>query len=336
MATLRIAVDAMGGDFAPNVPVEGAVMAYRNGIDVVLVGKEKVVKRLLEKHGLPDIEVFDAPEIVGMDESAVTPLRKKRNSSLMVAAKLVKEGVAGAMLTAGNTGAAMAASLAVLKTARGIKRPALVALFPNKSGSWTALLDVGANVNAKPEVLFQFAIMGSYFVNEVLEIDNPRIGVLSIGEEKGKGNEVIRKAYKILSESSLNFVGNVEGGDIFTGKVDVIVCDGFVGNVVLKACESLASFIIGMLKDEIKRKTITKLGAFLAKPAFETLYYRTDPNTYGAVPLLGINGGCFIAHGASSAKGIANGIKVARSFLERKVLDKIIARLSETNVERVE
>lgn len=326
---MPIAVDAMGGDLAPQSAVEGAFRAAtQDRSSVLLVGDRVRVEAELRRYGDAHgrIEVVHAEEVVGMDEPAITPIRKKRRSSLRLCAELVKEGRAQAMVTAGNTGAAMAAAKMVIGTVAGVDRPALAAVLPNAAGR-TVLLDVGANVDSKPIHLREFAIMGHFYAREVLGTQAPRIGLMSIGEEEGKGTDLTREAYKLIKSTGLNFVGNVEGRDVFSGKVDVMVCDGFVGNAVLKSAEALAELIRRMLREEIAAAPGGKLGYLLAKGAFERFRQRTDYTEYGGAPLLGINGGCFIGHGRSNAHAMQNAIRRAVEFsnarLDSKIRDKI-------------
>lgn len=326
---MPIAVDAMGGDYAPQCAVEGAFRAAtEDGASVILVGDrarvEPELKRLGDHGGR--IEVVHADEVVGMDEPAITPIRKKRRSSIRLAAELVKDGRAQALVTAGNTGAAMISAKMVIGTVAGVDRPALAAVLPNQKGR-TVLLDVGANVDVKPVHLREFAVMGHFYAQEVIGTPSPKIGLMSIGEEEGKGTDLTREVFKVLKTTGLNFVGNVEGGDVFNGSVDVIVCDGFVGNVVLKSAEALAEFILKMLRSEIEATPRAKMGYLMAKPAFDRFRQRTDYSEYGAAPLLGINGGCFIGHGRSNARAMQNAIRRAEEFstaqLDAKIRDKI-------------
>lgn len=326
---MPIAVDAMGGDLAPHCAVAGAFRAaVEDGCSVLLVGDQARVEAELRRLGDPGgrIEVVHAEEVVGMDEPAITPIRRKRRSSLRLCAELVKDGRAEAMVTAGNTGAAMAVAKMVIGTVAGVDRPALAAVLPNATGR-TVLLDVGANVDSKPVHLREFAVMGHFYAQEVMGTLSPRIGLLSVGEEEGKGTDSIREAYRLLKTTGLNFAGNVEGRDVFSGKVDVIVCDGFVGNAVLKSAEALAELIRRMLREEIAGAPGGKLGYLLAKGAFERFRQRTDYTEYGGAPLLGINGGCFIAHGRSNARALQNAIRRAMEFstarLDRKIRSKI-------------
>lgn len=326
---MRIAVDAMGGDHAPEAVVRGALLAAReDGASLLLVGDRERVEAELRRHGggSDGIELVHAEEVVGMDEPAVTPLRRKRRSSIRVCAELVRDGRAQALVTAGNTGAAMIAAKVVVGGVEGVDRPALAAVLPNPRGR-TVLLDVGANVESKPEHLREFAVMGHFYAQEVVGTPAPRIGLLSIGEEEGKGTDLTREVFRVMQTTGLNFVGNVEGGDIFNGSVDVVVCDGFVGNVVLKSSESVAALIGSLLREEVGRGLAGRLGYLLARPAITRLKRRTDYAEYGAAPLLGVQAGCFIAHGRSSAKAIRSSIRRAVEFcaaeLHLKIRDKV-------------
>jgi glycerol-3-phosphate acyltransferase PlsX len=328
---MRIAVDAMGGDYAPASAVAGAFQAaVEDGAAILLVGDRARVEPELAKLGDHQgrIEILHAEEVVGMDEPAITPIRKKRRSSLRLCAQAVKEGKAQAMVTAGNTGAAMIAAKMVIGTIAGVDRPALAAVLPNQTGR-TVLLDVGANIDTKPQQLREFAVMGHFYAQAVLGTAAPRIGLLSIGEEEGKGTDLTREVFKVLKRTGLNFVGNVEGRDVFNGAVDVIVCDGFVGNVVLKSAESLAELFGRMLREELGRSVRTKLGYLFAQPAFESFKSRTDYREYGAAPLLGIDGGCFIGHGRSNARAIQSAVRRAVEFSAAEVHRQIHAKVAE-------
>jgi glycerol-3-phosphate acyltransferase PlsX len=323
---VKIAVDAMGGDFAPRAAVEGAVSSYReDGTVVLLVGHRDLIGAELLRHGIDDqaIEIVHTDEVVAMNEPAITPIRKKRRASVRVCAELVRDGVAQAMVTAGNTGAAMASAMLVMKTLPGVDRPALAAVLPTSTGRRTVLLDVGANVSTKSHNLRQFAVMGHLLAHEVLAVESPRIGLMSVGEEEGKGTQLTREVFKVLEATGLNFVGNVEGSDVYSGELDVIVCDGFVGNVLLKTSESLAEMVGGMVRAAVAGSWRSRLGAFLAMPALETVRRRIDPEEYGAAPLLGVQGGCLIGHGSSSAHGIRNAIRRAVEFAQADVVGKI-------------
>jgi glycerol-3-phosphate acyltransferase PlsX len=331
---MPIAVDAMGGDFAPQCAVAGAVRAaVADRASILLVGDRARIEAELARH--PEaarldgrIAIVHAEEVVGMDEPAITPIRKKRRSSIRICAETVKDRRAEAMVTAGNTGAAMIAAKMVIGTLPGVNRPALAAVFPNPHGH-TVVLDVGANVDSKPEHLREFAVMGHFYAQEVIHTPSPRIGLLSIGEEEGKGTDLTREVFRVLKTTGLNFVGNVEGRDVFNGSVDVIVCDGFVGNVLLKSAESLAELMGRMLREELSRGLRSKLGYLLSRPGFDRFRQRVDYAEYGAAPLLGISGGCFIGHGRSNPQAIHSAIRRAVEFANAKLDRKIGEKLAE-------
>jgi glycerol-3-phosphate acyltransferase PlsX len=331
---MRIAVDAMGGDFAPRAAVQGSFLAAaEDGVSVLLVGDRGAIGRELDRLGGSSdrISVVHAEESIGMDEPA-TSVRRKRRSSLTVCAELVRDGQAAAMVSAGNTGAAMVAAKLLIGAVAGVDRPALAAVFPNRRGR-TVVLDVGANVDSRPEHLRQFAVMGHFYAREVIGTTRPRIGLLSIGEEGAKGTDATRSAYRALAATGLNFVGNVEGGDVFAGTVDVVVCDGFVGNVLLKASEAMAGLVVGMVREELLRTSRTRFGGWLARPAFANFARRTDYAEYGAVPLLGVDGGCFIGHGRSNARAIRNAVRRAVEFCEADLSNKIRDKIAELHAE---
>ena len=326
---LRIAVDAMGGDHAPRAAVEGACLAaVEDGANVILVGDQHRVQAELDRlrRPCPRVEIVHADEVVEMDDPPITPIRKKRRSSMRICAQLVKEGRAQAMITAGNTGAAMITAKMVIGAIAGVDRPALAAVFPNANGR-TVVLDVGANLDSKPEHLRQFAVMGHFYAQEVLGTASPRVGLLSVGEEDVKGTDLTKEVFRVLKTTGLNFIGNVEGRDFFNGNADVVVCDGFVGNAVLKAAESLAGLFGKMLRQSLQKNARTKLGAVLAKPAFDELKRQLDYAEYGAAPLLGVRGGCFIGHGRSNPRAIRNAVRRAVEFcaadLHNKIRDKV-------------
>jgi glycerol-3-phosphate acyltransferase PlsX len=328
---VRIAVDAMGGDHAPHEIVKGAVLAATEyPIEVLLVGQEEVVHKSLAgiNSTARNIEVVDAREVVEMDDNALTPLRRKRNSSVRVCANLVAEGRADAFVSAGNTGATWTSARAVMGMIEGVSRPALAAILPRLKGH-TVLLDVGANVDAKPNHLREFAVMGHFYAQMLFGIEAPRVGLLSIGEEEGKGNELTKETYRVLKETGLNFIGNAEGRDVYNGNADVVVCDGFIGNVVLKASEALGDFVSTTLREEIMRSWRRKIGGFLAKSAFEGLKKRMDYSEYGGAPLLGVKGGCIVCHGRSNAKAIKNAIRVARNFAINRIDAKIRTKVGD-------
>lgn len=328
---MRVAVDAMGGDNAPSVEVDGAVAAAREfGIPLTLVGDKEFLGQELAKHdtkGL-DILIKHASEVVGMHDSASDAVRKKKDSSIRVAFDMVKAGEAGAVVSAGNSGATMAAGMFVLKRVKGIDRPAIAQIFPTLKGQ-TLVLDVGGNVDCKPLHLLQFAIMGEVYARYVMGIDNPRIGLLSNGEEESKGNELTRETHAILKRIPFNYAGYVEGRDIFNGMVSVVVCDGFVGNVVLKLSEGLAEAVGRMLKDEIKQSLMSKIGYLLARRAFQNFKKKVDYTEYGGAPLLGIDGVGMICHGGSNAKAIKNAIRFAFEYSKKGVNQRLAEKLEQ-------
>ncbi len=332
---MKIAVDAMGGDNAPQAVVAGAVQAARDfNAGVILVGIEKVVREELSKYPhaktLP-IEVQNASEVVDMLDSPATVFRRKKDSSIRVANELVKNGEASAVFSAGHTGAAMSTSLFVLGRVEGVERPAIATFMPTVKGT-SIVLDVGANVDCKPNHLLQFAIMGEVYAKYLLKNPNPRVGLLSIGEEETKGNELTKEAFKLLTETSLNFIGNVEGRDVMFGSADVVVCDGFIGNVVLKVSEAVAEAVGLFLKQGIERSQISKLGYLLMRPAFQSLKRKVDYAEYGGAPLVGINGISIISHGRSSGLAVRNAIRVAADLAASEV-NKHIREDIEKNME---
>ena len=328
-----IALDAMGGDYAPDSNIKGAILfAKETNIGVYLVGDKKILKPKLKEYGgegLP-IEIVHAEDVIEMHEPPSIAIRKKRNSSMYIAAKLVREGKAQAFVSAGNTGAAMAVSKFIVGSAPGIERPGIAVAFPTKKGKPTVLIDVGANVDCRPRHLVYFAVMGHTYVKEILKSsDNPKVGILSIGEEEGKGNELVKDTYPLLKMSNLNFIGNAEGRDIFTGDFDVIVCDGFVGNVVLKTSESLGSIIVEMIKQEVEKSLVSKIGAALMMPALKRFKKKADFAEYGGAPLLGTKGTCIITHGRADEKAIKNALKVASEFEETHFNDILSQNIKE-------
>ncbi|MGH2670039.1 MAG: phosphate acyltransferase PlsX, partial [bacterium] len=306
-----IAVDAMGGDHAPQPEVEGAIQAAREyGVGVQLVGPEDSLRRHLRRRhadSLP-IEVVHAGEVIGMEESPVKALRRKPDASVRVAACQVRDARADGMVSAGNTGAAMAAVKMELGTLPGVDRPALASVFPTKRGTVAVMVDVGANVDCKPQQLQQFAIMGEVYYRVMFGVARPRVGLLSIGEEASKGNEVVRETHRRLKESplSFDFVGNVEGRDVYGGDVHVVVCDGFIGNVALKISEGMAEAIVAMLQEVLSSTLTAQVGTVLSRQAYEDFKKRLDYSEYGGAPLLGVRGVCVICHGRSNANAIKN------------------------------
>ncbi len=320
-----IAVDAMGGDGAPQAIIRGAVEAVTKlGIPVLLAGPYKRLRREMGRFRmLPSgLELVDAPDVVGMQDPPVSVLRGKKNSSLTVCAELVHAGRARAMVTAGNTGAAWVAAKATLGMIAGVERPALAAVVP-KNGGQTLILDVGANVECKPHQLVQFAVMGSLYATGVLGVQSPRVGLMSVGEEDTKGGPKTRERNQILKAAGIRFVGNMEGGDVFSDNVDVIVCDGFTGNVILKVAEGFGEMVVSMLMEEARQSPMYGAGLLMAKGAFRNLRSKVDYSEYGGAPLLGVNGACLVGHGRSNAKAIRNAIRFANSYAASGVIETI-------------
>ncbi len=322
----RVALDAMGGDQAPAVNVEGAVTAARElGLSVVLVGEEQEIGRSLERHSTSGlgIAICHAPETVGMQESPSAALRKKKRSSIRVGLELVRRGDADAFISAGNTGAVMATALFTFGPVPGVERPAIALAVPTLRGN-SIVIDVGANVDCKPRHLLQFAIMGDVYARQIIGKTSPTVGLLSIGEEESKGNELTREAFKALEElPSINFIGNIEGREVFRGAADIIVCDGFTGNVALKISESAAEFFGALLKEELSKGMVGMVAGLLARGAFRRFKKRVDYTEYGGAPLLGVKGVCVISHGRSTAKAIKNAIRVAAECAESRVIEHI-------------
>jgi len=336
--TGKVVLDAMGSDHAPHVEIDGVLAAARDfGIGVILVGQVHRVEPELRRCGWRGdgdrgIELVDAPEVIAMDDPVATSVRRKKKSSLRVGTKLVTEGRADGFVSAGNTGAAMATAKMVIGTLPGVDRPALAALIPTKSGRPVLLLDVGANSECKPHHLAQFAVMGDAYSRSVLGTVKPSVGLMSIGEEEAKGNDLTKEAFPLLRQlPELNFVGNVEGRDVFSGMVDVIVTDGFTGNVMLKLSEGLTEAMLSMLKRELTTSAVTKAGAVLAKPAFRNIKRRLDYTEYGGAPLLGVRRIVVIGHGRSNARAIRNAIRSVREFSEHRASDRIERGIAETS-----
>ena len=328
---MRIAVDAMGGDHAPQVNVDGAVAAFREfGISSLLVGRADELARLLADagHRGPEIEVVHAASVVTMADPATAAIRRKRDSSIRVAADCVRDGRAEGLVSAGHTGAAMVSAKMVIGTIEGVDRPALATILPNLTGH-CLLLDVGANPDAKTQHFKEFAVMGSIYAQLVFGKPSPSIGLMSIGEEDTKGSDRTKEAFRVLKETGLNFIGNVEGRDVFNGKVDVIVTDGFTGNVILKVSESLSEMVEQLLRDEIKRTLKASVGFLLSRTAFRRFKSRLDYSEYGGAPLLGVRGCVIICHGRSSAKAIKNAIRFAAEFSRRRLAEKIQSSIAD-------
>jgi phosphate acyltransferase len=341
--TGRVVVDAMGSDRAPHPEIDGALAAARDfGVRVTLVGQPERVLPELERCGWrrdgdKGVEFVEAAEFIGMDEAVATAVRRKRKSSMRVGARLVADGHADGFVSAGNTGAAMATAKMVIGMLPGVDRPALAALVPTKSGRPTLILDVGANSDCKPHQMAQFAIMGDAYSRSVLGTPRPSVGLMSIGEEEAKGNDLTKEAFPLLRElSSLNFVGNVEGRDVFTGQVDVIVTDGFTGNVMLKLSEGLQEAVISMIKRELSASAITKAGAMLARPAFQNLKKRLDYAEYGGAPLLGVRRIVVVCHGSSNARAVRNAVRNVKEFSEHGALERIERGIAGTSARDLE
>jgi glycerol-3-phosphate acyltransferase PlsX len=321
---MRIAVDAMGGDFGPKATVPGAMRAAEDfGLDILLVGLESVIRREVDRTELKKsrISVIDAPDAIGMGDSLLA-FRKKKASSIRVAAQLVKDGRADAFVSMGNTGAVVYLSRDVLGSLKGVDRPALALLVPGVEGQ-TLLIDVGANANCQPHNLVQFAIMGKIFMEAVVGVKDPRVGLMSIGEEKGKGNDLVRETFDRLQAVPLRFIGNVEGKDLFSGIADVIVSDGFTGNVALKVSEGVVQSVLSMARHEITKNIFAKLGYLLMKRHLKKIYKRVDYSEYGGAQLLGVDGVCIIGHGRSNPAAVRSAILRAREFVANRVQEKI-------------
>jgi glycerol-3-phosphate acyltransferase PlsX len=324
---IKIALDVMGGDRGPAEAVAGAVMASReDGAEVLLVGRRAAIDAELAKHGgaTTGVEVVDAADVIEMGEQPAPAVRAKPDSSLVVGVDLVRSGRAAGFVSAGNSGAVLVASLLALKRIRGVDRPALATLFPTLSGH-CLVCDIGANPDCRPEQILQFGIMGATYLERVFDRPRPRVGLLSNGEEDSKGNALAREAHVLLRDSGLNFVGNVEGTDLFHHKADVVVTDGFTGNVVLKAAEESATFLAELIRQEAKRDLMGMIGGLLLKPAFARIRRRVSYDEYGGAPLLGIDGVCIKAHGRSNARAIRSALRVARHAAERGLPDAIRA-----------
>jgi len=323
---MKIALDAMGGDYAPSTTVEGAIRALQEdrNLEVILVGDKEEIEQELKKqeYSGDQITIMHASQTVEMGESPLTALRKKKDSSIRIAVDLVKSGGADAVVSAGNSGVVMATALRILGKLPGVERPAIAAVMPSLKDHFV-LIDAGANVDCKPVHLFQFAIMGEAYARYIFNIETPKIGLLSIGEEDIKGNELTRETFKILKDSKLNFIGNVEGKDIFEGEADVVVCDGFVGNIALKIAEGLAETTAKILRKEISEKAVGKVNLMLLKDALKSFKKKTDYSEYGGAPLIGLKQPCIIAHGRSTSKAIKNAIMVAATFHRKRVCEVI-------------
>jgi glycerol-3-phosphate acyltransferase PlsX len=333
---IDIVLDAMGSDKSPEPEIRGAILACRHlDVRVHLVGPEELLRPKLREglrmyaggRRLP-IFLVQASEWISMDDKAAQAVRSKRDSSMRIGLKMVREGRAGGFVTAGNTGAAMATAKMVLGSLAGVDRPALASCLPTTTGNPCVLLDVGANVDCDPENLVQFAVMGHMYSKNVLRVSNPRVGLLSIGEEDSKGNSLTRDTLSLLRALPINFLGNVEGRDLYNGAADVVVCDGFVGNVALKTSEGLAKLVRSSLRESLKSTVTSQVGALLSRKAFDAFKKRLDYSEYGGAPLLGVRGVCIVGHGSSNERAIMNGIRVAAEFATAEVNSGIEAALA--------
>ena len=323
---MRIAVDAMGGDFAPQKIVEGAVLAAREwNVPIVLVGLHSAIEFELSKYDISGLSVTiqNATQVIGMEHSPSKATKTMHDASIVVATRLLHEKKVDAVVSAGNSGAVMTAALRFLGRIHGVYRPAITTVLPTIDGH-CMIADAGANADCKPEYLLQFAIMAKIAAQTILDIENPTVGLLSIGEEKEKGSHLTKKAYELLRDcKDIRFIGNVEGRDIPKGKSDVVVCDGFVGNMVLKTMEGTADALSRMLKMEIQASWLAKAGYLLTRPAIRRFRKRVDYAEYGGAPLLGVNGACIISHGKSTAKAVKNAVRMAKIVAEKKVIERI-------------
>lgn len=330
---MRVAIDAMGGDAGPSAVAGGAAAFLREDreTELVLVGLEDEITSCLDAErigGHERVRVHHASQVIKMGER-VASVRKKRDSSVLRAVELVRDGEADCVICIGNTLAAVVASTLRLRLLEGVHRAGIAVPLPNKGGGVTVAVDMGANTTPKPEHLAVYAVMASTYAQEVLGVDDPRVGLLNVGEELGKGHELLRRAYELIAEAPVNFIGNVEGGDFFSGACEVVVCDGFVGNAVLKASEAAAELFGALTKEELGRNLTRKVGAILSRGAFRSLRRRTDYAEWGGAPLLGVKGVVIIGHGKSDSRAVANAIRVARDAVVREVNDKIHSRLAE-------
>jgi len=324
-----IALDGMGSDNHPIPEVEAAITAQREGkLKVIVTGNKEKIIETAKKHSLNynELEILHTDEVITMEDHPSIAIRKKKNSSMMVALQLVRDGKADAVVSAGNSGAFMAGAIFILGRLRGVDRPAFIGMVPTMKG-WTSVIDMGANVDCKPENLIQFAVMGSVYSKNMMGIEKPRVGLLSNGTEESKGNELTRTVNEMLKKSSLNYIGYIEGRDIFYGNADVVVCDGFVGNVFLKASEGLAEAVVHVLKETIKKSPLAILGALLAYPTLNRIKKRWDYSEYGGAPLIGVKGLAIVCHGSSSAKAIKNAILLASDYVQKGVNAKIVEEL---------
>lgn len=321
---MTIILDAMGSDNYPLPEIEGAMLAVQQlGVQIILVGNTQVInKNLPENFNRDQIKIIDAPDVIEMTDKPVEASRRKPNNSMAVGLRLLKEGKGQAFVTAGNTGGALFNAISILKRIQGVQRPALTAIFPTRTGR-CVVLDIGANADCRPDFFVQFGIIGSVFAQKVMNIKNPRVAMLSNGEEEGKGNQLIKDSKDLMGKAPFTFIGNVEPKEVFAGKTDVVVCDGFTGNVFLKTSEAIGKMMTDIIKEDIKSGVITSLGGLLVKPAFNRLRTMMDPSQVGAARLLGVNGLVFIGHGRSNSLAIFNGIKAANYDVDQNLVSEI-------------
>lgn len=334
---MKIAIDAMGGDHAPAATVKGILQAAQEWPDLefILVGDPRQIQKHLPETRTGDlnrrIDILETSEMIANDEEPVKAVRKKKDSSLVRSVELVKVGEADAVISAGNTGAFMTAGLLGLGRIKGIDRPALAPIIPTIKGNGTLILDVGANMDARPQHLLQYAVMGSIYASKVMGIEQPRVGLLNVGAEGGKGNELTKEAYIHLHELPIHFIGNVEARDVPYGACDVLVCDGFTGNILLKSLEGMAAGVFEVLKTELTRHTLSKLAASMLRPAFRRIKNRMDYAEYGGAPLMGLQGACIKAHGSSDARAIKNAVTQAKMLIEQGVIDQILMEIKKVS-----
>ncbi|MBY0506879.1 MAG: phosphate acyltransferase PlsX [Bryobacteraceae bacterium] len=334
---LTIAVDAMGGDHAPKPEVEGAIQAViEHDVRVILVGQEEILRRELASHQsdwetLP-LTIHHASEVITMEDSASKAMRSKKDSSIRVASRLVREGVAQGLVSAGNTGAVMVTAKTVQGMVSGVERPALAAVFPTLKNKPCVMVDVGANVDSSPEMLAQFAVMGELYSRVIFHVKHPRVGLLSIGEEDHKGNELVHRTQPLMKKLPINYIGNVEGRDLYNGHADVIVCDGFIGNVALKVSEGLVEVIRHKLKDSLSSTITRQIGSVLARNGFNEFRKGFDYSEYGGAPLLGVKGVCIICHGRSNANAMKNAIRVAAEYAGGRINERIEQELADAKL----
>jgi glycerol-3-phosphate acyltransferase PlsX len=323
---LRIAIDAMGGDEGPGIIVDGALVAARHlQIGLVLVGAADAIEREIGRHpraSALDLRIIDTPEAIAMDEPAAAALRRKPRASIRLAAEAVRDGEAAAFFSAGHTGASVMAAIGAFGRLPGVDRPALATIIPTRRDP-AVLLDSGATVECRPQHLVQFAIMGAGYARVALGCESPRVGLLSVGQEASKGNELTREAHQLLKSAPIDFVGNVEGPDVFAGEADVIVCDGFTGNVTLKISEGLVDAVERLLHDELSATFGTRVGYLLSRQAFRRFRKRVDSSEYGGAPLVGVNGLCVVGHGRSSSKAVRNAVAMAARFVSQGLVEKL-------------